>query len=131
MRYAEQTFGTYQRRQEFQRAIMNITIATANPVRVENQVKRILDDDEVYVFENTGASAISIDGVRYWCVLVPDWVAAPDARKLYFAVLDVLNRWKPAHTEVCLCTSDDDVAPSPKFYLNGYRGSAVGKDVPG
>jgi len=117
-----------------QRVMRSVEIITANMANirlVEREVERLIQD-EAYGFENTGATIKGLDGDRYWCVLVPTWMAEPEYLMLYRATKFMMQRWAPAHTVPCLCTSWR-VAPSmrPAFYLDGYRGCAVGKDCCG
>jgi uncharacterized protein YmfQ (DUF2313 family) len=123
-------FRTYMRRQNAQQSIMEMALSTAHPRRIERLVRQFLEDASCYVFENTGATIDSVDGVRYWCVLVPDKYAMPEYRTLWRALERLLARWAPAHTEFTICTVEDLAGGDPMFYLDGYFGTACGKDCP-
>jgi len=130
--FPENAVRTVKRRQAVQRALMRFKLATAHIIRIQEEVRKILEDDECYGYENTGTTMIGPDGIRYWCILVPDWMALPEFLPLYFMLKNLLRKIAPAHTVPALCTSDDGGSPpTPEFYLDGYRGSAVGKDAPG
>lgn len=128
--FAPDAFKTIMRRQDFLRGVMRMQISTAHIVRIQDEVRRMVQDDQCYGWENTGATIESTDGVRYWAVLVPSYMANAENRTLYRAVFYMLRRWALAHCVPCLCTSPD-AATEPAFYTDGYRGCACGKDCPG
>jgi len=131
--FVANVFRTYLRRQNFEKGIMQMALSMAHRLRIQARVRAIMEDDECYVYENTGATIDSVDGVRYWCVLVPDKYAGAEYRTLWRVLEGALARWAPAHTEFTICTVDDGGGPPPVplFYLDGYGGTACGKDCPG
>lgn len=141
--------GTTFIRQTILRMIMTFIGTTANIVRIQNAVIRALDASYpgaagggglgVLGFENTGATAISEDGIRYWCVLVPAtinkgygvWLTQKKQRQLYRGIKAAMRIIAPAHTVPELCTSDDGGGNRPAFYTDGYLGCACDKDCVG
>ena len=133
-------------RQDVLAALMKIQGSMCTPNRVEEVVEDLMiaggidPGGEVYVGENTGATAVSDDGVRYWSVLLPattgnkpgeDWM---NFRKvaLYQTIKRILERWQPAHCKVALCTGEDSGTPGvPAFYCDGYLSCECGKDCLG
>lgn len=141
------TWGHTQVRQEFLRICQVFLANTCNYKRVQTELRKLLNlvqplmGTKPTAYENTVATALSEEGLRYWCLLVPysegfphtgAWLTAPTQRPFYRAVKALLRTIAPAHTVVALCTSDEQVpARRPAFYSDGYRGSASDKDVVG
>ena len=138
--------GTTFMRQQFLLMIMNFCAATANITRIASAVERILDvsihDGGLGVegFENTGATAIGEDGIRFFCILVPStanmgfgvWLTKKAQRPLFRGLEAALRIIAPAHTVPALSTSDAGVFPNnPEFYTDGFNGCACDKDCVG
>lgn len=149
MKYLEGVYGDTWLAQQFMAMIMRFTCNTPNIKRLAIEVARIMDAAfptlsgggglGVTGFENTEATAISDDGVRYFCILVPATVgigygsilASKAHRPLYRAIKHVLGLVSPAHTVPALCTSDDGAGTAPAWYSDGYLGTGFDKDCVG
>jgi len=138
--------GTTYTRQQILRMVMNFVGATANIKRIENAVIRLLDATipdgglNVTGYENTGATAIGDDGIRYFCILVPEkvnagygeWLTRKAQRPLYRGIKAALRIIAPANTVPALSTANDQALPPvPAFYTDGYNGCACNKDCVG
>jgi len=127
---AAAVFSTYRHRQSVMQVLMQSQLSMANIKRIEGWVQTILEDANCFGYENDGTTIVSLDGDRYWCVLVP--MATADNISLWRLVMTVLEKVAPAHTVPALPTAyGAGATPPPAWYSDSYLGCACSKDCPG
>jgi len=147
MKYLAGVYGDTWLGQRFMAMFQRFTCSTPNIKRIANEVEKIMDAARpngglgVEGFENTRATAISDDGEKHFCILVPvtldvgygKWLIKKTQRPLYRAIKWALRCVSPAHTVPAVATTDIGIgaANRPAWYSDGYKGTAFSKDCVG